>query len=716
MKPRFRPVPLVLLIAASPGVQASVQALEEITVTGTREGQLVAETPATVGVIKADALKEVRPTHPSEVMGQVAGVWVNVTGGEGHQTSIRQPLTTSPVYLFLEDGVPTRATGFYNHNALYEVNLPQAGGIEISKGPGSALYGSDAIGGVVNVLTREPPTEAEMEVSAEAGSHGWWRALASAGNSFGDHAVRASLNATHTDGWRDSTGYDRQAGTVRWDRALGDAAVLKTVLTFSAIDQQTAGSSALSESDYRDNPTVNYTPISFRKVNALRLSGAYEREEDGTLLSITPYYRNDSMDLLANWSLGYDPTVYESSNQSFGLLLKQRMDFAPLRTRLIVGADLDYSPGSLEEDRITPTSTGSFYTRVYDSYTTGPRIYDYEVTYQGVSPYVHGEVSPTDKLRLTAGLRYDDIRYDFDNRFDATPVSAGPSLYGQAADGSRDYNHWSPKLGATYAFSPQVNGFVAYSHAFRAPSERQLFRASVTRTASFATPALAAEAAQQAALSALNLKPIKADSYEVGLRGNAGKDFTYEASVYHLTKTDDILSLRDPATGATTVTNAGETRHQGVELTVGTAFAPAWRADVAFSYARHTYESWVARNGNTNVDYSGKEMETAPRALANARLTWGDTRRGLAQFEWVHAGSWWSDQPNTLKYGGHDILNLRGQYPVAPRVKVFANVHNLTDKRYAESTGTGSGAGGVIYQTYAPGLPRTLVAGVEASW
>ena len=58
--------------------------LGEVTVTATREGQLVAETPATVGVIKEKTLREVKPTHPSEIMGQVPGVWVNVTGGEGH--------------------------------------------------------------------------------------------------------------------------------------------------------------------------------------------------------------------------------------------------------------------------------------------------------------------------------------------------------------------------------------------------------------------------------------------------------------------------------------------------------------------------------------------------------------------------------------------------------------------------------------------------------
>ena len=73
------------------------------------------------------------------------GVHVNVTGGEGHMTAIRQPITTSAVYIYLEDGIPTRSTGFYNHNVLYEINVPQLAGIEVSKGPGSALYGSDAM-------------------------------------------------------------------------------------------------------------------------------------------------------------------------------------------------------------------------------------------------------------------------------------------------------------------------------------------------------------------------------------------------------------------------------------------------------------------------------------------------------------------------------------------------------------------------------------------
>src|SRR5690606_38954100 len=109
---------------------------------------------------------------PADLMAQVPGAWINVTGGEGHMTAIRHPQTTSPVYLYLEDGVPTRSTGFFNHNALYEVNIPAAERIEIVKGPATALYGSDAIGATINVGIRAPSAEPSFEASAEAGAHG----------------------------------------------------------------------------------------------------------------------------------------------------------------------------------------------------------------------------------------------------------------------------------------------------------------------------------------------------------------------------------------------------------------------------------------------------------------------------------------------------------------------------------------------------------------
>ena len=161
-------------------------------------------------------------------------------------TAIRQPLSTSPLYLYLEDGVPTRSTGFFNHNALYEINVPQADRIEVMKGPANAMYGSDAIGGVINVGTRAPSQETGAELSVERGGHGFEKYLGSFSGTSGANAFRADANYTLTDGWREGTDYNRYSGTLRWDRSLGAGSSLKTIATYSNIDQNTAGSSAIS--------------------------------------------------------------------------------------------------------------------------------------------------------------------------------------------------------------------------------------------------------------------------------------------------------------------------------------------------------------------------------------------------------------------------------------------------------------------------------------
>jgi len=675
----------------------SVTQLEEMTVTGTREGQLKAETAASVDIIKAEIIKDVRPTHPSQIMGQVPGVWINTTSGEGHQTAIRQPLTTGPVYLYLEDGIPTRSTGFFNHNALYEVNIPQAGGIEVSKGPGSALYGSDAIGGVINVLTRPTPLKPEAEVAADVGEFGWKRMLVSGGNTQGDNGWRADVNLTQTDGWRTKTAYERQSGTLRWDRTLGSDATLKMVAAYTNVDQDLAGSSTITKDDYENNPTANYTQMALRKVKALRMSAAYERESANSLLSITPYVRDNEMDLIANWALGYDPTIANTYNRSFGVMAKYRQDFVPYRARLVVGVDVDNSPGGRKEKSITTTKVGS----VYTAYTEGATIYDYDVIYRGISPYVHGEISPTDRLRLIAGLRYDDMRYDYDNHLADSSLPAGGKNYGHAGDASKSYSRFSPKLGATYSFSNELNGFANYSQAFRAPSESQLFRPSTGSNAANA---------QANAESALNLKPVKVDSYEIGLRGKAAQKINWEVSLYRMTKRDDILSYKDPATNVSQSLNAGKTLHRGIEVGLGAELTQSLRLDVAYSYARHTYEEWSV---NPTTDYSSKEMSTAPRAIANTRLGYapGILNGGKMVLEWVRLGSYWVDDANTAKYDGHDVFNLSANYLFDKQWEVFGSIMNLTDKRYAESTKL-SGAN----IEYAPAMPRTVYAGLRYNW
>src|SRR5262245_13952365 len=104
-----------------------------VVVSATQELQDRNQGSMTIDALTGTDVRVTRAGHPAEIMNKLAGVHMSQLSGEGHSMAIRMPISTAPWYLYLEDGIPTRPTGFFNHNALYEVNLPQSAGIEVIK-------------------------------------------------------------------------------------------------------------------------------------------------------------------------------------------------------------------------------------------------------------------------------------------------------------------------------------------------------------------------------------------------------------------------------------------------------------------------------------------------------------------------------------------------------------------------------------------------------
>lgn len=654
-------------------------------VSATRELQRRAEGSATIDVLDGAELRALRPAHPAQALNRMAGVHVAELSGEGHSTAIRQPISTKPLYLYLEDGVPTRSTGFFNHNALYEVNVPQAAGIEILKGPGTALYGSDAIGGVVNVLTRPAPVAPSAELSVEGGAFGYGRVLASGGFTRGAHGLRAELNLSRSDNWKDDAPFARRSGTLRWDHFTANGLTVRTVLTGSDIDQQDVP--PLSQAQFDEHRSLNRAPIAFRAVQALRLSSAIELERGASHWSVTPYARYNVLELLPSWQLTYDPQVWDTRNRSVGFLARWRRDFAPLDTRVMVGADVDYSPGSFHAQEAVTTATGT--PGIWASYAPGEVHYDYDVTYRQASPYLHLELTPLPKLRVDAGLRWDLAGYDYENRL--TPLATGRHRRPEST--SVDYAHLSPKLGATYELSRAASVYASYRHGFRAPSQGQLFQ-------------------QNEAESTVDLEPVKVDSWEAGVRGQLGPRLLYQVAAYDMRVTDDILEFRGDGTQRVAV-NAGETRHRGVEASVGLAVTTELRLDAALSVAKHEYVSWKP---NAATDYSGNRIEAAPDQLSSLSLTWTAPalNGGRAMVEWNRTGSYAVDPGNVqAPYGGYELLNAQLSYGIRRTgVELFARGVNLLGRDYAELTSW------TQFQQHqiTPGAPRSLYAGARYQW
>jgi outer membrane receptor protein involved in Fe transport len=677
------------LVTVVPGDSVTVEfrlrpaavTLPEVVVSTSREEQAAATTPLSISVIREEEIRETRGHHPSELVNRSPGVYVSNFGGEGHATAIRQPITTKALYAYLEDGVPIRSTGFFNHNALYEINIPQAGRLEIIKGPGTAVYGSDAVGGVVSAFTREPSERPEAELFLEGGSSTYARALGTASSTFGRNGFRTDVNVTRADGWRDGSPYDRQSGTVRWDHHLDDRVRFKTVAAVSHIDQPGDGGGDVSADDFFNAPARTYTPIAFRRVTAARLSSEVQVRGEVSSFGATLYSRYNALDLLPSWQLGFDPQIWESKHRSIGLLTRYRHSVAKLRANLSTGVDLEYSPGSRLETRIAPDTAG----RVFTGYTTNEVQYDYDVAFYQVAPYAQADVTLPGRINLSAGVRYDHLGYDYENHLSVLTTGS----HRRPASGSVSFDRLSPKLGATWEIGPTASIFASYREAFRAPSESQLFR-------------------QGSAVSTVDLKPVRAASWEGGFRAALGGLMTLEAAAYSMRLRDDILTFFDPANGLRLTQNAGATNHRGVEVGVGIALVPGVRLDGAVSYAEHTYAGWQPR---PTLDYSGKEMELAPRFLGNTRLSYRPPflSAGLVAVEWVRLGSYWMDPENSRKYDGHDLFNAYATLPVVDHLELSGRVTNIGDRRFAETSSFNPQQG----ERFRPGAPRQVYLGAQ---
>lgn len=672
-----------------------------VLVTATREAKLLREVPESTGILEASELEFIAPAHPSEALNRIAGVHINNVGGEGHMTAIRQPITTGGVYLFLEDGIPTRPTGLFNHNALYEINVPQADRIEIIKGPGSALYGSDSIGGIINSITKPSPSRPKVNMTPEIGSYGWNRFLATGGAPLGDHAgFRIDLNLTENEGYRDASEYRRYSGTGRMDGLISETIFYKTLFSYSQIEQQ--GVSSLEEADYRNNTTKNlyHNDVGRRDVAALRFSTeiAYEPNSE-QLYTLTPFFRDNKMVLMPSWMLSYDPNDRDYRFQSYGTLAKYRLKIPEHGIELIVGTDVDYTPSTYREVRLSTTKDGDLF---IDTSKTGRTNYDFDANQLSFSPYVHGEWQVMEPLRLTGGLRYDyfQVRYT-DNLPSSIPEQqAGFGGFNHLRPDSQtiSYEHLNPKVSLIYTPVKEHNLYANYRHSFRVPSIGQLFRSGSTANTA-------------------DLDPVQTDSVEIGARGQWFDWLQYDAALYHMIVNDDIVNYIDTVSGDRKVANAGETTHQGIELGLQANVTDEWSFSTAWSFSNQEYQDYTALVGfpPSEINYGGNAVGKAPKTLGNLAVQYRPLYfdRLMLEFEWEHLGNYYTDETNTQEYKGHDLLNLRASLDLTDTIQIYARVMNVMDTLYSAYTSNQVGVPDVQYR---PGLPRRFYLGVRAEF
>lgn len=683
---KTRKLALMLSLVVMPMAWAADKSLDEVIITATR----VAESPSNLignsAALDSEALALTAHTHIQEVLAQLPGVGLHRNNGQEYLPAIRSPVLSGAgacgSFLIAEDGIPLRPAGFCNVNELFEAHSEAASRIEVIRGPGNALYGSNALHGVINVI--EPAAfDGGWRLGLEAGPHDYGRVRLSGSSD----SLAFAFTGSSDGGYRDDSGVDQQKLSLR-HRYQGESLRVTSGLTAVNLNQETAGF-VEGHKAYRNRrlSRANPNPEAYRDAQAVRVWSRIESAagaEDGRPgWVVTPYARWSDMAFLQHFLPGQP--LEENGQRSAGVqsALYRHWD----DHRLIAGVDLELTEGWLRQSQDKPTEGSAM---LQETIPMG-RHYDYRVDAVQVAPFVQWDWQFAPRWKLSAGLRYEHMRYDYDNRMvdgrtreDGTSCGFGGCRYSRPADSVDRFDNVSPKLGLLYELSGGQQLFATMARGFRAPQAVEMYRL---------------ERAQVKA----NLDSEQLDSLELGVRGQRD-GLRYELVAFAMEK--DNVIFRD--TDFFNVSD-GKTDHVGVEISVAYRFNDAFDLQVAGTLARHRYDYSEILSG---VDIRSNDVDTAPRHVFTTQLGWNPTADARLVLEWLHMGRYYSDPENFNRYGGHDLFHLRGRWDVSPRLTLSARIFNLFDTRYAERADYTSFGG----DRYFPGEPRHLMVGAEWRW
>ena len=652
-------------------------AIEEVIVYGTS----VTDARASIGsvtTIDGDSIEVTRANHVNEVMVRIPGVWISRGSGQEHLTAIRSAVLTGAGacggFLYLENGVPIRPTGFCNVNNLFEVNTEQADAIEVIRGPASAAFGGNALHGVVNTISTEsrPGMRAGVEFGSE--SHGRAR-VAYATDSF---AMR--INTATTDGYRDNTGFDQHKANLRWATATNSWRAVHS-LTFTELMQETGGFVRGFEA-YKDSAlrSSNPNPEAYRNAWAARLTSHWTRDFDDVQLNVVPYARRSTMAFLQHFLPGQP--LERNAQTSFGAIA--RLSGSNGRVDWRIGVHGETMAGMLSEVQDSPT-TGSLFLR-----TTRPAgtHYDYDIDSNMIAAFYDVEIDLGNEVALVHSLRAESVKYDYTNHHlvgntkdDGTACGFGGCLYTRPANRTDTFTDVGGRIGATWRPTDNVEWYGVYGLGFRPPQATELYRLQSGQTT--------------ADISSEEIRSI-----EFGSRF-AGGPWVGSVALFDEVVTDQIFRDADGFN-----VSDGETSARGIEFELAYQMNDTHRFDVVGSHTNHEYE-FDRRAALGEVITSGNEVDTAPEWLASARWH-ARLGRFMSEFEWVLVGEHFVNAANTASYEGHRVFHWRTRWQVSDRAVIFGRINNLLDEEFADRADFAFGS-----YRYFPSLPRQYFVGLE---
>lgn len=666
--------------------------------------------PADIQVVTHEDIVRSGAVTVQDVLERLPGVNLNDEQGNPIQADITIRGITGSSVTGLSQCISVFVDGVrVNEPDAEELNfnlipLEEVERIELIRGP-SAAFGRNSLAGTLNIVTRRGRGPLSVEAEASAGSFGRERYRLHASGAHGpiDYYFSTSQFSEHGFRAQSESKTAQLFGKVGYQAELADV-----TLSYQYHDDRIREAGSLPLSLLQVNRRANFTGGDFFAPQLHQVTlNASGRLPLGFLLTANAFFRAlDAEQLNANFAAP-DTRLFNRTRSGGGILqLSHRAKLGPFRNHLLIGAEYTHDDVRVrvfeEQNERTFAACASsvdcpFHRFVADlSDSSNPFGFYVFDTLRLAS----GVLAATDSITATAGLRFDRVGHGI---LDASPEQPG------RATGRASFSGWVPTAGLSYSLSDQYGLFVAYKEGLRTPAFLELTCADPN------SPCVGLQAGVAPDPTFTSLRPVKARSYEAGLRASPRKWVEVSAAVFRTDLIDDIYSV-SPTPNAVYFQNVGNTRRQGVELSLATRFR-RWDVFANYTYTRATFESAFSiatpRTPDEDEEVSvGDQLPLVPNHRLNTGIRFSPVDWATISLSGAYVSDQFfrGDEQNVQPKLAAYFLFGAGLEVRWKAISGFVHLRNLLNTKY-ETFGTYANNGTAIEPFLTPGAPLRIVAG-----
>lgn len=572
----------------------------------------------------------------------------------------------------LVDDIPeTLADG---QTQVDSIDLGSVQQIEVLRGSSSSLYGN-AAGGVINIRSEHGDTDAFVEGRFSFGDYGFSKHQIKAGGATGRFDYFINVSALEIDGYRDhSEAKNTQlGGKIRFKP--DDVSMLS--LVFSHTDQPVSNDpGGLTRTEAETDPSqARARNVDFdagEDLDQQKVGLVYSRTTaNGGEFMIRNYYLwRDFTNKLP--FTGGGAVAFERFFTGGGLSYVHPGEIGGFGNRIIIGLDLDRQ----DDDR-----------RRFDNNlgTTGNLTLDQNETVTSTGFFVQDELRISEKFELSLGARYDRVKFEVQDYFLADGDDSG----------SRVLDQISPMAGFVVDATPTLTIYANISTSFQTPTSTEF--ANADGSAGF-NP---------------DLEPQIAVNYEIGLRGSIGDNHRYEAAVFTIDVTDELIPFEVPTNpGRNYFANAGTSTRNGIELSYMGALSEHWQLNFAYTFSDYSFDEFIDDNGN---DFSGNKIPGIPDNVLFGEIAFDHPSGFYGAIDVQFVDELYANNANTASIDSYTISNLRlgydaviGSFDLSP----FVGINNLFDTSYTANVRLNAFGG----RYFEPGPGQNIYAGISVRY